>query len=163
MSRYTKQRTFEKTQKIIAYPFGYEVNAQTILADMDFFDDWQERYKYIIDLGKSLPAMPESWKVDDNIIHGCQSQVWICFYWDEDESLLDFFINSDAFIVQGLIAIVMATFNHRSPQQILDFDINGYLQKLDMLKHISITRGNGLKLVIERVHNIARVYQERVR
>jgi cysteine desulfuration protein SufE len=118
-----------------------------------FFDDWEDRYKFIIDLGRGIPPMADSLKVDANIVRGCQSQVWI------DHRLGDgrlyFTLDSDAMIVRGLIAIVLAAFNGRTPPSILAYDIDGLFRDLDLLRHLSPTRGNGLAALVRRIRDIA--------
>ena len=107
----------------------------------------------IIDLGKQLPAMPDSHKREDLLVRGCQSQVWLD--WREHEGTLRFEVDSDAHIVRGLIAIILSAFNDKTPQQILDYDIDAYFARLDLLKHLSPTRGNGLRAMVQRVRDIA--------
>lgn len=118
-----------------------------------FFDDWEDRYKFIIDLGRELPPMPDALKVDANIVRGCQSQVWIDHR--VDAGRLYFTIDSDALIVRGLIAIVLAAFNGRTPAAILAYDIDGLFRDLDLLRHLSPTRGNGLAALVKRIRGIA--------
>lgn len=102
------------------------------------FDDWEQRYQYIIDLGKSIPPMDDSLKTDDRLVRGCQSSVWLVS--NELDGKLQFQVDSDAVIVNGLLALVMAAFNDRTPAQILDFDIDGYFRALDLERHITPTR-----------------------
>jgi cysteine desulfuration protein SufE len=118
-----------------------------------FFDDWEDRYKFIIDLGRELPAMADALKVDANIVRGCQSQVWVDHR--VDAGRLYFTIDSDALIVRGLIAIVLAAFNGRAPAEILAYDIDGLFRDLDLLRHLSPTRGNGLAALVKRIRDIA--------
>ena len=136
-------------------PFGSDITANDILEDLAFFDDWEDRYRYIIDLGKKLPSMPEALKTDDNYVHGCQSQVWISHDFDTDSHTLHFLVESDAHIVRGLAAMVMAAFNQQTPQQILDFDIDQYFQKSQLIQHLSPTRGNGLKSMVNKIREAA--------
>jgi len=118
-----------------------------------FFDDWEDRYKFIIDLGRGLAPMADALKVDANIVRGCQSQVWI------DHRLQDgrlyFTLDSDAMIVRGLIAIVLAAFDGRTPQAILGYDIDALFKDLDLMRHLSPTRGNGLAALVRRMRDIA--------
>ena len=92
-------------------PFGNSITITDILDTVEFLDDWEERYSYIIDLGKSLPAFPESEKNEQNLVHGCQSQVWLSHYYDEDSGIMYVMLDSDAIIVKGLAAIVLAALN----------------------------------------------------
>lgn len=133
--------------------FGIDVSAEDISDTLGFFDNWEDRYKYIIDLGKELPAMPESFRIDANLVRGCQSQVWLV---DEHrEGRLFFQADSDAFIVKGLLAVVLAAFNGKTAGEILAFDVDVYFQKLDLMQHLSSTRGNGLKAMVKRIKDKA--------
>ncbi|WP_045859028.1 SufE family protein [Teredinibacter purpureus] len=130
-------------------PFGSAITVEDIVDTLSFFDGWEDRYKYIIDLGKELPAMEDAKKDDAHLVKGCQSQVWI------DSEIIDgcmwFQADSDAFIVKGLLGLVMAAYNGKSVEDILAFDINAYFEQLGLLKHLSPTRGNGLKSMVERI------------
>ena len=136
-------------------PFGSAITSDDILEDLEFFDDWEDRYRYIIDLGKKLPAMPAELKTDANFVHGCQSQVWISAHFNADSQTLTFCVDSDAHIVRGLAAMVMAAFNQRSPQEILDFDVDAYFGKTQLIQHLSPTRGNGLKSMVAKIRAAA--------
>ena len=126
---------------------------EEILEDIAFFDDWEERYKYIIDLGKDLEVMPESLQTQDRLVKGCQSNVWLETLVDGDK--LRFLVDSDAIIVRGLLAVVMAAFNEKTAKEILAFDIDGYFSQLDLERHLSPTRGNGLRAIVAKVKAIA--------
>ncbi len=139
-----------------ANPFGTEQTIDELLDTFEFLDDWEERYTYIIDLGKSLPAFPESEKIETNYVHGCQSQVWLIHQRDPDNGKIYLLIESDAIIVKGLAAIVLTALNARQPEDILAFDLEAVFEKIDLIRHISPTRGNGLRSMIEMVKNIAR-------
>lgn len=133
--------------------FGIDVTAEDIIDSLGFFDDWEERYKYIIDLGKELPPMDESLRTDEHIVGGCQSQVWLVDEWRD--GMLYFQADSDAFIVKGLLGVVLAAFNGKTPGEILKFDIDDYFAQLDLLQHLSSTRGNGLKAMVKRIQDRA--------
>ena len=137
-------------------PFGTEITAEDIIDTLSFFDDWEERYKYIIDLGKQLPAMDQSKKDDNHLIRGCQSQVWIDSELNDQQ--LFFIADSDAHIVRGLLAMVLAAYNQKTPQAIVDFDIEKYFSQVDLIKHLSPTRGNGLKSMVETIQLTAKKY-----
>ena len=126
---------------------------EEIIDTLSFFDSWEDRYKYMIDLGKSLPELSIDLRTDDRLVHGCQSQVWIEAEYNAGE--FNFQVDSDAHIVRGLLAIVMAAYNHKSAQQILDFDIQNYFKELDLIKHLSPTRGNGLQSMVEKIKHLA--------
>tara|TARA_B100000287_G_scaffold430519_1_gene485950 strand:- start:1906 stop:2340 length:435 start_codon:yes stop_codon:yes gene_type:complete len=133
--------------------FGQDITTEDILDTLGFFDDWEERYKYIIDLGKQLPAMDDSKKTEDYLLRGCQSQVWIDNEVRDGKVLLE--ADSDAHIVRGLLGVVLAAYNHKTPAEIIAFDIDGYFTQIDLIKHLSPTRGNGLRAMVERIKNIA--------
>ncbi|MAZ86492.1 MAG: Fe-S cluster assembly protein SufE [Cellvibrionaceae bacterium] len=124
-----------------------------ILDDLSFFDDWEERYKYIIDLGKELPEMAPSLQTAERLVKGCQSNVWIDV--DRDGDRLLFAVDSDAVIVRGLLAVVMAAYHGKTAAEITAFDIDGYFEQLDLERHLSPTRGNGLRSIVARIRNIA--------
>jgi cysteine desulfuration protein SufE len=133
--------------------FGVDISADDIIDSLSFFDNWEERYKYIIDLGKELAPLDARFKIDDYLVRGCQSQVWLVDEWRNGR--LYFRADSDAFIVKGLLAVVLAAFNGKSPQEIINFDIDAYFVRLDLLHHLSSTRGNGLKAMVKRIQDIA--------
>ncbi len=133
--------------------FGIDVTADDIIDSLGFFDNWEERYKYIIDLGKELPTMDSALRTDEYLVRGCQSQVWLVDEWRAGK--LFFQADSDAFIVKGLLGVVLAAFNGKTPGEILAFDIDAYFIKLDLLQHLSSTRGNGLKAMVKRIQDRA--------
>jgi len=128
--------------------------------DLGFFDDWEDRYRYLIDLGKSLPPMPEQDKVDANIVHGCTSQVWLTAKSNPENATVDLTMDSDALIVRGLLALVLAAYAKRSPAEIVSFDMEALFNRLDLLSHLSMTRGNGLRAMVARVQKLAREITE---
>ena len=139
-------------------PFGTSITQEDLIEDLEFFDSWEDRYRYIIDLGKKLPPMPDELKTDANFVHGCQSQVWIHGSYNEANNCIDFLVESDAHIVRGLAAMVMAAFNHQSPRAILDFDVDSYFEQTQLIQHLSPTRGNGLKSMVGKIRQLAEQY-----
>jgi len=133
--------------------FGIDVSADDIIDSLGFFDNWEDRYKYIIDLGKELPPLPEGFRTEEFLVRGCQSQVWLVEEWRDGK--LYFQADSDAFIVKGLLGVVLAAFNGKTPGDILSFDVDAYFTKLDLLQHLSSTRGNGLKAMVKRIKDKA--------
>jgi cysteine desulfuration protein SufE len=133
--------------------FGIDVTVDDIIDSLGFFDNWEERYKYIIDLGKELPEMDASLRTEDYLVRGCQSQVWLVDEWRAGK--LFFQADSDAFIVKGLLGVVLAAFNGKTPGEILAFDIDAYFTQLDLLQHQSSTRGNGLRAMVKRIKDRA--------
>lgn len=127
-----------------------------IIDDMAFFDDWEQRYQYIIDLGKSISRIDENEKTDENVVKGCQSKVWLIS--NIDGGILYFKADSDAVIVNGLLALVMVVFNNKTPKDILAVDIDEYLKQLDLERHITPSRGNGLKAIVAKIQAIANSY-----
>ena len=134
--------------------FGKDITTDDILDTLGFFDDWEERYKYIIDLGKQLPAMSDEKKTEEFLLRGCQSQVWIDS--EQADGKLLFEADSDAHIVRGLLGVVLAAFNYKTPADILAFDIDDYFAQIDLVKHLSPTRGNGLRAMMQRIQDTAR-------
>ncbi len=136
-------------------PFGVSISAPDIVETLAFFDSWEDRYKYIIDLGKELPGIDPAKQTDAYLIRGCQSQVWL------DSRVVDgrlwFEVDSDAFIVKGLLAVVLAAYNGKTPNEILAFDIDHYFTELDLMRHLSQTRGNGLRAMVKRIRDIAQL------
>lgn len=125
-----------------------------LVETFEFFDDWEDKYRFIIDLGKDLPALPDADKTDAHLIRGCQSQVWLTYKITEGK--LAFNIDSDAHIVRGLIAVVLVAIQDRSAAEIQQLDIEGIFGQLDLLAHLSVTRGNGLRAMVSRIKEVAR-------
>lgn len=123
-------------------------------------DDWESRYKYVIELGRSLSPMPEANKVDANLVRGCQSQVWLIAKYEAKSRSLSLLLDSDAHIVRGLIAIVLAAYQHKSPRDICEFDIEGLFQDLNLFSHLSAARGNGLRAMVARIRELARHHRQ---
>jgi len=136
-----------------ANPFGDSITSEDIVDTLGFFDSWEDRYRYIIDLGKELPALPASLHTEDRLVRGCQSQVWMDV--TERDGRLQLAVDSDAFIVKGLLGVVLAAYNNRTPAEILAFDIDGYFEELELLRHLSPTRGNGLRAMVARIREAA--------
>lgn len=127
--------------------------AQRELVDeFAMFDNWMDRYQYIIDMGKQLPTYPDEWKTGECKIQGCQSNVWM--HHERDGELLHFAATSDAAIVSGLIAVLMRIYNDRTPQEIIATRPE-FLEALGLDKHLSPTRSNGLHAMLERIYEIA--------
>lgn len=116
---------------------------------------WNERYREIMLTGKALPSMPQSLKVEANLVNGCESNTWLYHESDRSGNLV-FNVDSDARIIRGLLALLMEIFNNKTPEQILAQDIEKLFIELELEKHLSPSRGNGLKAVVERIYKIAR-------
>lgn len=127
--------------------------AQAIEDDLSFFDAWEDKYRYIIDLGKTLPEFDASKRDDEHLVRGCQSQVWIDA--DVGSGTLNLSVDSDAFIVKGLLAVVLAAYQGLTPKAALEFDVDGYFNRLELITHLSPTRGNGLRAMVSKIRDIA--------
>ncbi len=134
----------------------HNLDEQTeIIETFELFDDWLEKYQYIIDLGKRLEPMDESLKVDENILHGCQSQVWLVH--DYQDGKLNFQANSDAAIVSGLIKLVMTIYSGQTPEKITNTEPD-FIEKIGLSSHLSSTRSNGLNAMIQKIKETAKGY-----
>ena len=128
-----------------------------IISDFALLDDWEERYRYIIDLGRHLPPLPESEHNEQNRVRGCASQVWLSTRRENagNGPILRFVGDSDALIVRGLVAIVLALFDGKTPQEILATDAEAVFQRLDLRAHLTAQRSNGLRALVERIRDDA--------
>jgi len=128
--------------------------AQAAIADeFGFFDDWTERYQYLIDLGRKLPPFPDALKTDETKVHGCQSQVWLAP--SGDASHLEFRAISDSAIVSGLIALLLRVYSRRSAEEILATEPT-FIDAIGLAKHLSPTRSNGLTAMLATIKARAR-------
>ncbi len=127
-----------------------------IIDEFSMFDDWEERYQYMIDLGKTLPLIDEQYKTDDNIIKGCQSKVWVHAQL-EDEKVV-FTADSDAIITKGIIAILIRVFSNQSPSDIIAANTD-FIDEIGLKEHLSPTRANGLVSMIKQLKMYAIAYQ----
>ncbi|OHV11920.1 SufE family protein [Kushneria phosphatilytica] len=123
-----------------------------LIDEFNMFDNWMDRYQYIIDMGRQLPEFPEEWKNDQTRIEGCQSRVWM--HHERQGEQLHFQAASDAAIVSGLIAVLMRIYNDRTPGEILETSTD-FLGELGLDKHLSPTRSNGLHAMLERIYTTA--------
>ncbi|WFE69066.1 SufE family protein [Thiomicrospira sp. R3] len=125
---------------------------QELVKRLNYFENWKDKYRYIIDLGKQLPAFPEALKTEENRIHGCQSQVWINI--QTQDGLMKMQATSDAAIVAGLIAILLKVYNNLSPHEILNTPLD-FLAETGLLQHLSPNRSTGLYHMIKRIQSAA--------
>ena len=132
--------------------FSNEINE--LIEDFSFFDSWEDKYQYLIDMGRNLPQMDESLKTEKNKMKGCQSVVYFYKYYNDDGTIT-FLANSDAAIVQGLIALMLKVFSGKKPQEILDTNIN-FLEQIGLNDHLSPTRKNGLSSLVSSIKNSAK-------
>lgn len=127
---------------------------ENILADFEFLDDWEDRYRYVIELGRSLPPLPEAARAEANKVRGCASQVWLAT--DVDGAVraaprLSFKGDSDAHIVRGLIAILFAIYSGRRADEILRIDAPNVFRRLGLAEHLTPQRSNGFAWMVERI------------
>jgi cysteine desulfuration protein SufE len=127
-----------------------------LIDNFESLGDWEERYGYLIDLGKKLPGLSEAEKVEANRVHGCQAMVWMKLEPDAQRpGALRMRADSDAFIVRGLIAVLQLIYGGRTPAEILQTDARSILGRLGLDKHLSPTRKNGLFSMVERIRTLA--------
>ena len=132
--------------------FNKEVNE--LIEDFSYFESWEDKYQYLIDLGRNVPKMDENLKIDQNKLKGCQSVVYLSNYFN-DNGTITFIANSDAAIVQGLIALMLKVFSEKKPKEIIDTDMN-FLEKIGLDEHLSPTRKNGLSSLITSIKSAAK-------
>jgi cysteine desulfuration protein SufE len=121
---------------------------RNLIAEFAVFDNWLDRYQYLVDLGRRLPPFPERWKTEANRVQGCQSEVWLHF--DEFGDRLVFHAISDAAIVSGLIALLIRVYSNQRPQQVLETPPI-FIQELGLGAHLSPTRSNGLHVMLHTI------------
>jgi len=121
---------------------------QNLIQDFSFFEDWTQRYEYMIELSKGLEKMDEQMKNDKNIIKGCQSKVWL--HAELNEGKIKFLADSEAIITRGIIAILLTIFNNRTPNEIIESDTN-FIEKIGLKEHLSPNRANGLYSMIKQI------------
>jgi cysteine desulfuration protein SufE len=127
-----------------------------IIEEFSMFEDWMQRYEYMIDLGKTLPLIASEFKTDDNIIKGCQSKVWVHAELKDNE--LEFTADSDAIITKGIIAILIRVFSNQHPKDILASDTS-FIDQIGLKEHLSPTRANGLVSMIKQIKMYAIAFQ----
>ena len=121
---------------------------ENLIQDFSFFEDWTQRYEYMIELSKGLDKMDEQMKNDKNIIKGCQSKVWL--HAEFNEGKIKFLADSEAIITRGIIAILLTIFNNRTPKEIIESDTN-FIEKIGLKEHLSPNRANGLYSMIKQI------------
>ncbi|MEA5139013.1 SufE family protein [Arcicella rigui] len=126
-----------------------------IIEEFELFDDWADKYEYIIDLGKKLKGLPEEQKTEDNIIKGCQSRVWLNAR--EENGKLIFEADSEAIIVKGLVNMLIRVLSNHTPAEISEADLY-FIDKIGMTSHLAQTRSNGLASMVKQMKNYAIAY-----
>ena len=119
-----------------------------IIDEFSMFDDWMQRYEYIIELGKSLPLIEEKYKTDENLIKGCQSKVWL--HGEENSDKIVFTADSDAILTKGIIAILIRAFSNQKAADIINADTD-FIDEIGLKEHLSATRANGLVSMIKNI------------
>ena len=126
-----------------------------LVEDFSFFESWEDKYQYLIDMGRNVPQMDDKLKIEENKLRGCQSVVYFSNTFNDDGTIT-FTANSDAAIVQGLIALMLKVFSEKKPQEILDTDIT-FLKEIGLDEHLSPTRKNGLSSLVTSIKNAAKI------
>ena len=129
---------------------------EEIIDEFSMFDDWMQKYEYMIELGKSLPLIEEKYKTEDNLIKGCQSKVWVHANMENDKVV--FTADSDAIITKGIIAILIRAFSDQYPKDIVEADTS-FIDEIGLKEHLSPTRANGLVSMVKQLKMYAIAYQ----
>jgi len=132
---------------------------EEIIDEFSMFDDWMERYEYIIDLGKSLPIINEAYKLDSNLISGCQSKVWL--HSEIEDKTINFTADSDAILTKGIVALLLRVFNNQKPADILSANLY-FVDEIGLKEHLSPTRANGLVSMIKQIKLYALAFQSKL-
>lgn len=130
---------------------------QAIIADFSVYDDWMDKYTYLIELGNELEPIDAAYKVDQNLIRGCQSRVWLQQRLDGEKIIFE--AESDALIVKGLVALLLKVFSGRTPQEILDAEPY-FIDEIGLKQHLSPTRSNGLMAMVKQIKLYALAYKQ---
>ena len=126
---------------------------KAVIEDFSMYDEWLDKYEYLIELGKNLESYPEEKKTDDKLIKGCQSRVWLD--WKIDDGKISFIADSDAIITKGIISLLISVYSGRTPEEIAGDDF-GFISEIGLKENLSPTRANGLVSMIERIKEIAK-------
>ena len=130
---------------------------QSLVEDFSYMEDWTEKYQYLIDLSKNLAPMEPKFKVEENIIKGCQSKVWLKASFENE--LINFQADSDAIISKGIVAILLSVLNDRKPNEILNADLS-FIDKIGLKEHLSPNRANGLSSMLKQIKFYALAYSK---
>jgi cysteine desulfuration protein SufE len=130
---------------------------QSLVEDFSFMEDWTEKYQYLIDLSKNLAPMDTKFKVEDNLIKGCQSKVWLKASFEDE--LINFQADSDAIISKGIVAILLSVLNDRKPNEILNADLS-FIDQIGLKEHLSPNRANGLSSMLKQIKFYALAYSK---
>jgi cysteine desulfuration protein SufE len=128
---------------------------QELIDEFAMFSDWQDRYEHLIELGKDLPLIAPEHKVEDNLVRGCQSRVWLAA--EPKEDLVHFTADSDAMITKGIVALLVRVYNDRTPQEILGASTE-FIDRIGLREHLSPNRANGLSAMLDQMKRYALAY-----
>ncbi len=128
---------------------------QEIIEEFTVYEDWMDKYAYLIEIGSGMPSMDEKRKTDDNLIKGCQSRVW--FYAEMKEGLLYFSADSDAIITKGIAGLLVRVFSGQKPEDIAKADLR-FIEEIGLTRHLSPTRSNGLLSMVKQIKYYALAY-----
>ena len=126
---------------------------QEVIEEFEMFDDWIDKYNYIIDLGKNTPGLAEEFKTKENLVFGCTSQVWVCYIIDDGKMI--FSGDSDAFIPKGIVSLILRIYSGSKACDIVDH-VPIFMEQTGLLSHLTPNRANGLASMIDRIKNMAR-------
>ena len=129
---------------------------QNIINDFAFIDDWEQKYEYIIDLGKELKGISDDKKTEENLIKGCQSQVWIIPHFEDNKVFFD--VDSDGILPKGIVALLAGVFSGHTPQEIIDADFE-FIEEIGLREFLSPSRANGLMAMTKQIKFYAVAYQ----
>ena len=132
---------------------------EEIIDEFSMFDDWMDRYEYIIELGKSLPIISSEYKLDENLIKGCQSKVWL--YSELEDETIKFTADSDAILTKGIVALLLRVYSNQKPVNILTAETN-FIDEIGLKEHLSPTRANGLVSMVKQIKMYAIAQQARL-
>ena len=132
---------------------------EEIIDEFSMFDDWMERYEYIIELGKSLPIIDEKYKLDENLIKGCQSKVWL--YSELENDTIKYTADSDAILTKGIVALLLRVYSDQKPADILTAETH-FIDEIGLKEHLSPTRANGLVSMVKQIKMYAIAQQTKI-
>ena len=129
---------------------------EELVEEFSLFDSWDDKYEYLIDMGKKLPPLEDEHKLDENKVRGCQSTVWLVS--EYKDGIIRFKADSDAIITKGLVSMLIRVLSNHTPDEIIDADL-GFIQKIGMTTHLAQTRANGLLAMVKQMKNFALAYK----
>jgi len=133
-----------------------DLSIEDVIETFSLFDDWEDKYRYVIELGRMLPEFPEEAKTEENKVRGCTSQVWILPRLSDENPPRFYFVgDSDAHIVKGLVAITMLIYSGKTPQEAMEIDARAILDQIGLSEHLTPSRSNGLFSMVTRIREMA--------